>query len=184
VASTVPVTRQSRLLVGVAITGSIPLTLGAIFWIVGTVMGAAYHGHWSRTAGIGEALVVIGLICGLIMFVFAAAGERWTPREPWDQSGDSGQHLMPLASPEEQAFLADPPRPDDEMPLSAPMHPSTPLMHPPGAQMQPPGPPVQPAPGMSPPVVMPPGQAPPDWSPQRNWFDPAEGEPPAYPRNP
>jgi hypothetical protein len=207
-ASTMTVTRQARLLAGVAITGSIPLTLGAIFWIVGTVMGAAYHGHWHRTAGLGEGLVLVGLICGLIMFVFAAAGERLNPRGSWSGPGGGGRVLMPLASPEQQAFLADPQRPDAETPITGPMRPPA-GMRPPGPPT-PPGAAVRPPAGMPPwagmpsPVPRPPGglvtppgpmgppaqDEPPDWPPMRDWFDPADPRypddqaPPPYPAFP
>jgi hypothetical protein len=191
VASTIPVTRQARLLAGVAITGSIPLTLGVILWLIGTVMGAAYHGHWSRTAGLGEAMVLVGLICGLIMFVFAAAGERWTPHEPWTGPGRDGQDLMPLATPEQQAYLAGPQRPNAQKPPTGPAHP--PAGMPPGAML--PAPTVAPPPAAAPSLApgAPAPDEPPDWPPVRDWFDPAgPGEPlhhddqvpPPYPATP
>jgi hypothetical protein len=108
----VSVTQQARLLVGVAVVGAIPVTLGAILWLTGTVMGSVYHGRWSDTAGLGGVLLLAGLVCGLILFVLAAAGERWTLPE----SRKAPRDLTPLASPEQQAFLADPPPPDQGPP--------------------------------------------------------------------
>jgi hypothetical protein len=74
-------------------------------------MGAAYQGHWGTTAGFGEVLLLAGLICGLGVFVIAVAGERRTPQGPSAPPGGGEPDLMPLASPEHQAFLADPPPP-------------------------------------------------------------------------
>jgi hypothetical protein len=118
----VSVTQQTRVLTGVAITGAVPMTVGTILWLTGTVMGSAYHGHWAGPAGLGEVLLLAGLLCGLAMFVFAAVAERWTPRQPEVPSTQGGPDLMPLAAPEHQAFLAgSPPAP---VPPSPPPYPA------------------------------------------------------------
>jgi hypothetical protein len=105
-------THRTRLVVGLAITGAIPLTVGVILWVIGSAMRTAYHGGWSGPADVGEVMVLAGLVCGLALFVFAAAEQRRMPRGPtgWaDASLQRGeQALMPLDSPEHQAFLADP----------------------------------------------------------------------------
>jgi hypothetical protein len=115
----VSVTQQARVLTGLAIAGAVPMTAGTILWLTGTAMGSAYHGHWARTAGLGEALLLAGLLCGLGMFVFAAVAERWTPRQPEVPPTHGGQDLMPLAAPEHQAFLAGTPPPPEPPPYPA-----------------------------------------------------------------
>jgi hypothetical protein len=106
------VTQQARLLVGLAIVGAIPMTVGAILWLVGTVMDSAYHGAWSGTAGLGGVLLMAGLICGLALFLLAAASERWALPGSCRPSRKDPRKLTPLASPEQQAFLADPQPPE------------------------------------------------------------------------
>jgi hypothetical protein len=129
----VSVTQQARVLTGLAIVGAFPMTAGAILWLAGTVMGSAYHGHWSGTAGLGEVLLLAGLLCGLAMFVFAAGAERRTPRQPEVPSTRGEPDLMPLAAPEHQAFAADPylaePQfpPDEQWPDPEPPPPAYPV---------------------------------------------------------
>jgi hypothetical protein len=141
----VSVTQQARLLVGLAIAGAVPLTVGALLWLVGAAMGAAYHGHWSATAGLGEVLLAAGLICGLGVFLLAVVGERWTPPgRPAPASGGEPD-LMPLASPEHQAFLAGPPPPASPSPPAPPQFP--PEQHWPDPEPAPPAYPTFPGPG-------------------------------------
>lgn len=153
-AAPVSAARQARLLAGLAITGAVPLTVGAIAWITGTAMKAVYHGRWGSTAGLGEVLVVVGLICGLIMFVIAATGDRAGPR-PTATTGRTA--ALPLASPEQQAALADP-RPPDPGPPTGPIAATGPL--PLTGQVPP---------GAVPPQVIEPYLAPAPFPPERPW---------------
>lgn len=63
-------------MVGLAIAGVVPLTLGAILWLVGTSMRLASHRGWAGRAAAGEALVLIGLGCGLALVIVAVSGWR------------------------------------------------------------------------------------------------------------
>jgi hypothetical protein len=177
----VSITQQARLLVGLAIAGAVPLTVGAILWLVGTVMASVYHGKWNGTAGIGGVLLLIGLICGLVLFVLAAVGERRTMPEPWGQSRTDPPGLTPLASPEQQAFLADPPPP-----APFPAEPSFPAGPPsqPFPAVPAPGPPTPGPPKQGPPAAgyPPPYLAEPPFPPDEQWPDP--DPPPPYPAFP
>ena len=161
-----PVTRQAQLLAVVAVTGAALLTAGVILWATGTVMQAGYHGH-RAAAGTGEVLIMAGLLCGLCMFVLAANSVRWTPRP----AGRPRRALQPLASPEEQAWLADRP-PPEAGPLPVPQ----PRFAPP-ADAVPPGP--------VPPGPVPPGPGPGEFPPDRPWPEPGpEPDWPLYPGPP
>jgi hypothetical protein len=123
VARNVPVARQAQLLAVLAVTGAAPLTVGVILWVMGTVLQAGYHGRWSAAAGTGEVLIMAGLLCGLCMFVLAANSVRWTPRVP---AGRARRVLRPLASPEQQAWLADQPQGGLAPPPDRPVYPGPP----------------------------------------------------------
>jgi hypothetical protein len=182
VAPIVSVARQVQVLAGAALVGAVPLTLGALLWIAGSVMEATYHGHyWSGLAGTGELLLLIGLICGLVMFVLAANGERWMPRGPVAVTGQEGDGLLPLASPEQQAMLADPVYPEPPQPPPAPApQPAQQPLQPPPAQPPQPAPPYLPAEPYLPADVYPPGQSPPgqfppdQFPPERPWPEPSQ----------
>src|SRR5487761_1791749 len=105
-----PTDRRMRVIAGAAIAGAIPLTLGAIFWIVGSAMGLASHPGWGGLAQAGVVMMLAGLACGLIVI---AAGAIWQPRAPGIPAGPAqkepppdGLTLTPLASPEQQEYLS------------------------------------------------------------------------------
>lgn len=175
----VPVARQAQMLAVLAVTGAAPLTLGVILWVMGSVLQAGYHGHWAATAGTGEVLIMAGLICGLCMFVLAANSVRWMPGVP---VGRARRVLQQLASPEQQAWLADQPQadtgplpaqPDFPAPIGMP-----PAAVPPGAMPRhamPPGPPPS-----GPPMGR--GYPPADFPPERPWSEPGSPQDwPVYP---
>jgi hypothetical protein len=165
------------MLAALAVTGAVPLTVGVILWVTGTVLQAGYHGGWSATAGTGELLIMAGLLCGLCMFVLAANSVRWTPRVP---VGRARRALQQLASPEQQAWLADQPRPAAAPQQAA--EPGFPPVAPPPGNL-PPGnlPPGGPPPGVLPPGGPAPGVAYPaaEFPPDRAWAEP--GSPPGWP---
>jgi hypothetical protein len=79
---------QSRGLTSLAILGAIPLTAGAVIWIVGTAMRLSSRRGWGGRIGTAEVMILAGLACGLLLFVFAAVRQR---RMPWwgdDEHGD------------------------------------------------------------------------------------------------
>jgi hypothetical protein len=207
VARDVPVARQAQMLAVLAVTGAAPLTLGVILWVMGSVLQAGYHGHWAATAGTGEVLIMAGLICGLCMFVLAANSVRWMPGVP---VGRARRVLRQLASPEQQAWLADQP-PADTGPMPAQPDLPPPDGMPPGAMPQhampqhalprhavPSGPPPSGPPlGAPPPGSMPAGNFPPgepvpgrayppaDFPPERPWSEPGSPQDwPVYPDPP
>jgi hypothetical protein len=120
-ASAAPMTTRARLLVGLAVTGAVPLTAGVIVWITGSLLGLAHHGTPNTAPVIGEIMMLAGLLFGLAVIVLAITGARARPHSAAARSGGDvhgeqglseqgmmGPGLMPLASPEQQAFLADP----------------------------------------------------------------------------
>jgi hypothetical protein len=175
-------TQQARVLTGLAIAGAVPMTLGTILWLTGAAMGAAYHGGWGGLAGLGEVLLLAGLLCGLAMFVFAAVAERWTPRQPEVPSAllsaQDGQDLTPLATPEHQAFMTGP----APLPPPAPP-PPPPALPPPASPPQPPPPPAAGPPPSPPPPAVGLYLAEPQFPPDEQWPDP-EPPPPPYPAFP
>jgi hypothetical protein len=123
-AAAAPMTTRARLVVGLAVTGAVPLTVGVIVWIIGSVLGLAHRGAADPAVVVGEFLMLAGLLFGLAVIVLAIAGARARPlsaatRSGGNVRGEQGlpeqglpeQGLLPLASPEQQAFLADPPPP-------------------------------------------------------------------------
>lgn len=110
--SLAPTDRRLRVIAGLAIAGAVPLTLGAIFWIVGSALGLASHPGWGGLAQAGVIMMLAGLACGAIV-VAAAAG--WQRRQPGTATGPGrpvptpdGRALTPLASPEHQEYLSGP----------------------------------------------------------------------------
>jgi hypothetical protein len=165
-----------RAIAWLAVAGALPLTAGAILWVTGTAMGLASRSGWSGPAVAGEFLVLAGLLCGLGLITMAALWQRQLPRGPAATAAGpptySGPSLMPLASPEQQAYLAELP--------SAPAYPQPDAGYP-----QPDGPvPAYPQPGVAylpPDGAMPaypqppppwPGPVPDAWPPP-----PAQGQP-------
>jgi hypothetical protein len=102
-----------RAITCLAVAGAVPLTVGAILWVIATVMqGLASARGWGGTAGAGEILVLAGLVCGLAMIIMATLWQRGTPRPAAAGAASTfagdGQALVPLAPPEQQAYPAGP----------------------------------------------------------------------------
>jgi hypothetical protein len=124
-----------RAIACLAVAGAVPLTAGAILWVIASVMQGLASAHgWGGTAGAGEVLVPAGLVCGLAMIIMATRWQRGTPRPaaagPAGRPEGNGQALMPLASPEQQAYPAGPagmplyPRPPAAYPQADPRPPA------------------------------------------------------------
>jgi hypothetical protein len=100
-----------RAIAWLAVAGAVPLTAGAILWVTGTAMGLASRSGWSGLAVAGEFLVLAGLLCGLGLIITAALWRRQLPRGLAASAAGpptcSGPSLMPLASPEQQAYPAE-----------------------------------------------------------------------------
>ena len=179
-----------RVIAGAAIAGAIPLTLGAIFWIVGSAMGLASHPGWGGLAQAGVVMMLAGLACGLIVIAAAAI---WQHRAPGIPAGPAqkepppdGLTLTPLASPEQQEYLSrrsgqpppfEPP-PFEPPPLPMPAYPrpeETP------AYLQPEAITLYPPPAPGPAYQQPAGPAPYP-QPEAMPAYPAAGPGPAYPQ--
>jgi len=106
-----PAVRRMRVIAWLAVAGAVPLTAGVILWVTGTAMGLASRSGWSGLAVAGEFLVLAGLLCGLGLMIMAALWQRQLPRGPAATAAGppaySGPSLMPLASPEQQAYRAE-----------------------------------------------------------------------------
>jgi len=151
-------TPRAKLVVALAVVGAIPLTTGVLIWAIGSVMGIGFHGGWNGVAGTGRIIALAGLLPGLVMIVLAASGRREMMRaRPRNQPAPAPapyppeHNLLPVA-PEHQAFLADPP-PPEQVPPSSMAYPS-PAEPPPVERGAPPG---EPPPGMA---YGPPGEPP------------------------
>jgi Zn-dependent protease with chaperone function len=134
-----------------AVAGAIPLTVGAILWVIAAArQGLASARGWGGTAAAGEVLVLAGLACGLAMIIMAARWQRRTPRSAAAGAAGTlagnGPALMALASPERHASLTGP--------AGMPVYPQ-----PPAAYPQPPAAYPQPPAGYPQPGPSPPGQA-------------------------
>jgi hypothetical protein len=153
-----------RAIACLAVAGAVPLTVGAILWVIASVMQGLASAHgWGGTAGVGEVLVLAGLVCGLAMIIMATRWQRGTPRPaaagPAGRLEGNGQALMPLASPEQQAYPAGPagmplypqppagypqadpqmlpyPRPDPAYPEADLAYPPPPAAYPPAVDAQ------------------------------------------------
>jgi hypothetical protein len=193
VAAVPPAVRRTRAIAWLAVAGAVPLTAGAILWVTGTAMGLASRSGWSGLAVAGEFLVLAGLLCGLGLITMAALWHRQLPRRPAATAAGpptySGPSLMPLASPEQQAYLAElPSAPAYPQPDAGYLQPDGPVPaypRPDAGYPQPDGPvPAYPQPGVAyppPDGAMPaypqppapwPGQVPDAWPPP-----PAQGQP-------
>jgi hypothetical protein len=72
-----------RAIACLALAGAVPLTVGAILWVIASVMQGLASAHgWGGTAGAGAVLVLAGLVCGLAMIIMATRWQRGTPQPP------------------------------------------------------------------------------------------------------
>ncbi len=190
-----PTVRRIRVIAWLAVAGAVPLTAGVVLWVTGTAMGLASRSGWSGLGVAGEFLMLAGLLCGLGLMIMAALWQRQLPRGPAATDAGppaySGPSLMPLASPEQQAYRAELPsapaypqpdagypEPDGPVPAYRLPHGSTPAYPPDGTM------PSYPQPGVAypqPDGAMPsypqppapwPGPVPDAWPPP-----PAQGQP-------
>jgi hypothetical protein len=99
-----------QVITGLAVVGAVPLTVGVVGWITGFCMGMVDHGRWHAWAQTGQALMLAGLACGLVLLILAVL---WRGRPPLP--GYPGPaavvepDLTPLALPEHQQYFAGPP---------------------------------------------------------------------------
>ncbi|HEY1915207.1 MAG TPA: hypothetical protein VGH27_06470, partial [Streptosporangiaceae bacterium] len=128
-----------QVILGVAVVGAVPFTVGVVGWITGFCMGMVDHGRWHAWAQTGQWLMLAGAACGLVLLLLAVL---WRGRP--SSSGYPGlaglaglaavaePDLTPLAAPEHQQYLAEPP-PEPEYPpeLEYPQY-SPGLEYPPG----------------------------------------------------
>jgi hypothetical protein len=107
-------TRRTRIFIGMAASGAIPLTVGVIMWVVGSAMGLVSHHGWGQIAGIGAILILAGLLCGAALLIATAAWRRGMPRlriraagQAWHHGGEHA--LVPMPPPGPQMFRPQPP---------------------------------------------------------------------------
>ena len=147
-----------QVITGLAVVGAVPLTVGVVGWITGFCMGMVNHGRWHAWAQTGQALMLAGLACGLVLLILAVLwrGRPPLPRYP-GPAAVVEPDLTPLALPEHQQYFASPP-PELEYPVEQyPAEQHRRDQYPPD-QYRPGGYLSAPPPAEYPPAAYPPGQ--------------------------